>query len=84
MRQPKRATACRAVSTDKIAKKDVPLALEEGEMPMNTFNSKKPFKATIKSVERIVGPKVRPTTFPDSCVLRNPLNIKSAQSRTHF
>lgn len=24
---------------------------------MNTFNNKKPFKATVKSVERIVGPK---------------------------
>lgn len=26
-------------------------------MPMNTFNNKKPFTATIKSVETITGPK---------------------------
>lgn len=30
--------------------------LEDGEMPMNTFNNKNPFKATVLSVERIVGP----------------------------
>lgn len=56
--QPKRVIAAKAAAVEKITKKDVPLALEEGEMPMNTFNSKKPFKATIKSVQRIVGPKV--------------------------
>jgi ferredoxin--NADP+ reductase len=39
-----------------ISKKDVPLALEEGDLPMNTFNPKKPFKGKVKSVERIVGP----------------------------
>lgn len=26
-------------------------------MPLNTFNNKAPFKAKVKSVERIVGPK---------------------------
>jgi len=31
--------------------------LEEGKMPLNTFNNKKPFKATVVSVERIVGPE---------------------------
>jgi ferredoxin--NADP+ reductase len=30
--------------------------LEDSEMPMNTFNNKNPFKATVLSVERIVGP----------------------------
>jgi len=30
--------------------------LERIEMPLNTFNSKKPFKGTVVSVERIVGP----------------------------
>jgi ferredoxin--NADP+ reductase len=29
--------------------------LEEGAMPLNTFNSRSPFKATVVSVERIVG-----------------------------
>jgi hypothetical protein len=41
----------------------VPLELEEGAMPLNTYSPKKPFKATIKSVKRIVGPKVC-TSFP--------------------
>eukprot|EP01025_Chloroclados_australasicus_P014989 TRINITY_DN1710_c0_g1_i1.p1 TRINITY_DN1710_c0_g1~~TRINITY_DN1710_c0_g1_i1.p1 ORF type:complete len:380 (+),score=49.55 TRINITY_DN1710_c0_g1_i1:68-1207(+) len=56
-RQGKRSVIARAASTQQISKKDVPLELEEGEMPMNTFSPKKPFKAKIKSVERIVGPK---------------------------
>jgi hypothetical protein len=44
-------------ATKTISKADVPLALEEGEMPLNTYSNKAPFKARIKSVERIVGPK---------------------------
>eukprot|EP00877_Chromochloris_zofingiensis_P012250 jgi/Chrzof1/7279/Cz02g17180.t1_FNR[v5.2] len=40
-----------------ITKRDVPLELEKGEMPLNTYSNKAPFKAKIKSVERIVGPK---------------------------
>eukprot|EP00200_Dunaliella_tertiolecta_P002447 CAMPEP_0202342650 /NCGR_PEP_ID=MMETSP1126-20121109/3128_1 /ASSEMBLY_ACC=CAM_ASM_000457 /TAXON_ID=3047 /ORGANISM="Dunaliella tertiolecta, Strain CCMP1320" /LENGTH=340 /DNA_ID=CAMNT_0048933645 /DNA_START=86 /DNA_END=1108 /DNA_ORIENTATION=- len=40
-----------------IQKKDVPLELEKGELPMNTYNNKAPFIAKVKSVERIVGPK---------------------------
>jgi len=40
-----------------VSKNDVPLALEQGEMPMNTFNNKKAFIAKVRSVERIVGPK---------------------------
>jgi ferredoxin--NADP+ reductase len=47
----------KAAATATITRKDVPLELEQGEMPLNTFNNKAPFKATIKSVERIVGPK---------------------------
>ena len=35
----------------------VPVELEKGDLPLNTFSPKKPFKAKIKSVERIVGPK---------------------------
>ncbi|CAL6443468.1 unnamed protein product [Bathycoccus prasinos] len=38
-------------------KAKVPLALEEGEMPLNTYKNKTPFTGTVKSVERIVGPK---------------------------
>jgi ferredoxin--NADP+ reductase len=38
-------------------KAKVPLELEEGEMPLNTYKNKTPFIGTIKSVERIVGPK---------------------------
>lgn len=40
-----------------ISRKSVPLKLEEGELPMNTFGPKQPFVGKIKSVERIVGPK---------------------------
>jgi ferredoxin--NADP+ reductase len=39
-----------------ISRKDVPLALEEGDLPMNTFSPKKPFTGVVRSVERIVGP----------------------------
>jgi hypothetical protein len=42
-------------ATKTITKADVPLKLEEGEMPLNTYSNKAPFKARIKSVERIVG-----------------------------
>ena len=35
----------------------VPLELEKGELPLNTFGNKAPFKGKILSVERIVGPK---------------------------
>jgi ferredoxin--NADP+ reductase len=48
-----------AASAQQIVRAPVPLALEENSnanLPMNTFNSKKPFEATIRSVERIVGP----------------------------
>jgi hypothetical protein len=44
-----------------ITKTKVPLELEEGDMPMNTFNPKKPFKAKIKSVKTLTGPKVGAT-----------------------
>lgn len=55
--------AARAVSVDKIVRKDVPLELEDGDMPMNTFSPKKSFTATVKSVERIVGPKATGETM---------------------
>eukprot|EP00798_Chlamydomonas_sp_ICE-L_P013125 gene13125-3445_t len=46
-----------------VKKYTVPTVLEEGEMPMNTFNNKKPFTARIRSVERIVGPKATGETM---------------------
>ena len=38
-------------------KNKVPVELEKGDLPLNTFNNKKPFKGKIVSVDRIVGPK---------------------------
>jgi ferredoxin--NADP+ reductase len=46
-----------AVAVETVKKHKVPLKLEEGDMPLNTFSPKKPFKAKVVSVERIVGPK---------------------------
>jgi len=40
-----------------LAPAQVPLELEKLELPMNTFSPKNTFTGTIKSVERIVGPK---------------------------
>lgn len=58
-RPAKRALAVRprAAAATTISKSAVPLALEEGEMPLNTYGNKAPFIAKIKSVQRIVGPK---------------------------
>lgn len=56
---PKRSCAARAAAVEKITKAKVPLELEEGDMPMNTWKPKQPFKGKIKSVKRIVGPKAR-------------------------
>lgn len=50
-----RAAAEIPIAVEEKAK--VPLEMEEMELPLNTFSPKKPFKAKIKSVERIVGPK---------------------------
>lgn len=52
----RRAVVVRAAAATTLTRRDVPLKLEEGEMPLNTYNNKAPFKATVKSVERIVGP----------------------------
>ena len=46
-----------AAAVETVTKAKVPLELEEGDLPLNTFSPKKPFKAKIKSVERISGPK---------------------------
>lgn len=48
--------AVRAETATKIVRAPVPLELEEGELPMNTFSPKAPFKATVKSVKVITGP----------------------------
>jgi len=55
--------AARATQVSKITRKDVPLELEEGDMPMNTFSPKKSFTAKVRSVERIVGPKATGETM---------------------
>jgi len=61
IRLPRRAAVKAAAQAQKISRKPVPTKLEEfnnmDNLPMNTFNSKAPFKARVKSVERIVGPK---------------------------
>lgn len=41
----------------------VPLVMEEGPMPINTFGPKAPFIARVKSVEKIVGPKATGETY---------------------
>ena len=35
----------------------MPLELEDGDLPLNTFSPKKPFKGKVVSVEKITGPK---------------------------
>ena len=37
-----------AAATEQVTRKKVPLELEEGELPLNTFSPKKPFKAKIR------------------------------------
>lgn len=59
IRQGRRGVAARAAEVSKITPSTVPLELEEGDMPLNTFTPKRTFTGKIKSVERIVGPKVR-------------------------
>lgn len=53
----------RAAATSTLTRSTVPVELEEGPMPLNTYNNKAPFKAKIKSVERIVGPKATGETM---------------------
>lgn len=57
VRSARSSVVLRAAATQTLTRKTVPTELEEGPMPLNTFNNKAPFKAKIKSVERIVGPK---------------------------
>lgn len=71
----RRVVSVRAQATAaKLAKTAVPLKLEEGEMPLNTFNNKKPFVAKIKSVEKIVGPKATGET----CHIIIETNVRSS------
>ena len=58
----RRSVSVRA-AVKQVVRQKVPLELEKGEMPLNTFNNKAPFKAKIKSVERIVGPKATGETM---------------------
>lgn len=57
MRTARPSVVARAAATGSLTRTGVPLELEEGPMPLNTYNNKAPFKARVKSVERIVGPK---------------------------
>ncbi|PNH10491.1 Ferredoxin--NADP reductase, chloroplastic [Tetrabaena socialis] len=50
------AISTAAVTTD-VSKRPVPIKMEEGEMPLNTYSNKAPFKGRVKSVEKITGPK---------------------------
>jgi len=50
-----KTTAQKTIPSSGRAK--VPLELEKGEVPMNTFGNKAPFAGKTVSVERIVGPK---------------------------
>lgn len=52
-----------AAAVADLKKAEVPLALEQGPMPLNTFNSKAPFEATVVSVTRAVGPKATGETL---------------------
>jgi ferredoxin--NADP+ reductase len=53
----------RAQAAATCVKSAVPLKLEEGEMPLNTYSNKAPFIGKIKSVQRIVGPKATGETM---------------------
>jgi ferredoxin--NADP+ reductase len=46
-----------ATAVKTVTRSPVPLELEQGELPLNTYNNKKPFIGTVKSVEKITGPK---------------------------
>eukprot|EP00951_Prasinocladus_malaysianus_P046060 scaffold627439_cov46-Prasinocladus_malaysianus.AAC.1 len=50
------AVVVRAETATKISKVSVPAELEEGDLPMNTYSPKKPFKATVKSIKVLTGP----------------------------
>jgi ferredoxin--NADP+ reductase len=51
------ASVTSGTETDVTYKRKVPVELEKGPMPINTFGPKAPFIGKVKSVERIVGPK---------------------------
>jgi len=53
----------RAQAAATLTKSPVPLELEKGEMPLNTYSNKAPFVAKVKSVEKIVGPKATGETY---------------------
>ena len=58
-RSGRRNTRANAVATGgKIDRKKVPLEMEDLELPINTYSPKKPYKAKIKTVKTITGPKV--------------------------
>lgn len=52
-----RHAARAAAATETLPRQKVPLELEDGDLPLNTFSPKKPFKGKVMSVEKITGPK---------------------------
>jgi len=44
-----------AATSSSISRATVPLEMEKGEMPLNTFSNKAPFIGKVRSVKRIVG-----------------------------
>jgi len=50
------AVVVRAETATKIVPAKCPAEMEEGEMPMNTYSPKAPFKATVQSVKVLTGP----------------------------
>jgi ferredoxin--NADP+ reductase len=59
----RRPMAVRAQAVATLTKSAVPLELEKGEMPLNTYSNKAPFKAKVRSVEKIVGLKATGETY---------------------
>lgn len=57
------AVRAQASATATLTRSPVPLALEQGEMPLNTYSNKSPFVGKIRSVERCVGAKATGDTF---------------------
>lgn len=59
----RRSVVVKASATSAITKSAVPLELEQGEMPLNTYSNKAPFIGKVKEVKKIVGPKATGETY---------------------
>jgi ferredoxin--NADP+ reductase len=56
-RMQRQAARAQATATEEVTRQKVPTELEDGDLPLNTFSPKKPFKGKVVSVEKITGPK---------------------------